>query len=66
MDYAKVFRIVNNGCDKQQNDISQLVIWSEKWLMLLNFVKCKRLHTGLGNLHETMNVVDTTAKRTYE
>ena len=38
--------------DKQhlQNDLDRLVKWSEKWQMLLNFGKCKCLHTGHGNL----------------
>ena len=37
--------------DKQtlQDDIDQLVRWSEKWQMLFNFVKCKCLHTRSGN-----------------
>ena len=51
-DDTKVFRTVNNDGDKQhlQNNLDKLVKWSEKWQMLLNFGKCKCLHTGHGNL----------------
>ena len=31
------------------DNIDKLVRWSEKWEMLLNFGKCKCLHTGPGN-----------------
>ena len=43
-DVTKLFRRVNNDGDKQhlQNDLDKLVIWSEKWQMLLIFWKCKR------------------------
>ena len=33
-------------------------IWSEKWQMLLNFGKCKCLHTGHGNLDINYKMVD--------
>ena len=51
-DDTKVFRKVNTDGDKQhlQNYVDRLVKWSEKWQMLLNFGKCKCLHTGHGNL----------------
>ena len=43
-----MFRKVNTDVDKQhlQNDLDKLVKWSENWQMLLNFWKCKCLHTG--------------------
>ena len=49
---TKVLRQVNTDGDKQhlQNDLDILVKWSEKRQMLLNFGKCKCLHTGHGNL----------------
>ena len=52
-DDTKLFRKVNTDGDKQhlQNDLDRLVKWSEKWQMLLNFGKCKCLHTGHGNLN---------------
>ena len=34
---------------KIQDDIDELVKWSEKWQILFNFGKCKCLHTGPGN-----------------
>ena len=51
-DDTKVYRRVNNDRDKQhlQNNLDRLVKLSEKWQMLLNFGKCKCLHTGHGNL----------------
>ena len=50
-DVTKVFRKVNTDGVKQhlQNDPDRIVKWSEKWQML-NFWKCKWLHTGHGNL----------------
>ena len=53
-DDAKVFRKVTNDTDKQslQDDLDKLVKWSEKWQMLLNFVMCKCIHIGHGNMDE--------------
>ena len=49
-DTELVRKIKGNG-DKQklQDDIDKLIKWSDKWQMLLNFHKCKCLHTGHGN-----------------
>ena len=46
-DDSKLFRKTKEIGDKQQlqDDIYKLVKWSEKWLMLFNFGKCKCLHT---------------------
>ena len=59
-DDTKVFRKVNTDGDKQhlQNDLDRLVKWSEKWKML-NFWKCKCLHTGRGNLDVNYKMGDT-------
>ena len=48
---TKVFRRVKNESDKQhlQNDLHKLFKLCEKWQM--NFLKCKCLHTGHGNLY---------------
>ena len=56
-----MFRKVNTDGDKQhlQNDLDKLAKWSEKWQMLLNFEKCKCLHTGHGNLDMNYNMGDT-------
>ena len=61
VDDTKVFRKVNIDGDKQylQNDLDKLVKWSEKWQMLLNFGKCKCLHTGHRNLDINYNMGDT-------
>ena len=56
-----MFKKVNNDGDKQhlQSDPNKLVEWSEKWQMLLNFWKCKCLHTGQGNLDVNNKMGDT-------
>ena len=41
-----------------QNDLDRSVKWSEKWQML-NFGKCKCLHTGHGNLDVNYKMGDT-------
>ena len=50
-DDTKLFRKTKEIGDehKLQDDIDELVRWSEKWQMLFNFGKCKCLHTGPGN-----------------
>ena len=58
-DDTKVLRRVNTNTDTHlQNDLDRLVKWSEKWQML-NFGKCKRLHTGHGNLDVNYKMGDT-------
>ena len=59
-DDTKLFRKVNTDGDKQhlQNDLDRLVKWSEKWQML-NFGKCKCLHTGHRNLNVNYKMGDT-------
>ena len=60
-DDTNVSRKVNDDGNKQylQNDLDKLVKWSEKWQMLLNFGKCKCLHTGHRNLDVNHNMGDT-------
>ena len=60
-DDTNIFRKVNTDGDKQhlQNNLDKLVKWSEKWQMLFNFVKCKCLHTGHGNMDINYNMGDT-------
>ena len=55
-----MFRKFNDG-DKQHlhNDLNNLVKWSKKWQMLLNFGKYKCLHTGHGNLDVNYKMGDT-------
>ena len=70
-DDTKLFRKVITDGDKLhlQNDLDRLVKWSEKWQMLFNFVKCKCLHTGHGNLNVNYKMGDTvlgtTVKENY-
>ena len=56
-----MFRKVNTDGDKQhlQNDLDRLVKWSEKWQMLLNFGKCKCLHTRHENMDVNYKIGDT-------
>ena len=51
----------NTVGDKQhlQNDLDILAKWSEKWQILFNFVTCKCLHTGHGNLDVNYKIGDT-------
>ena len=53
-DDTKVFRTVTNVTDKQslQDDLDELVKWSEKRQMLFNFGKYKCIHIGHGNMDE--------------
>ena len=67
-DDTKVFRKVTNDTDKQnlQDDLDKLVKWSEKWQMLLNFGKCKRIHIGHGNMDEEYKMRDAVLGRTTQ
>ena len=60
-DDTNVFRNVTTDGDKQhlQNDLDKLVKWSGKWQMLLNFGKCKCLHTRHWKLYINYNMGDT-------
>ena len=61
---TQVFRKVNtDGEQHLQNDLDRLVKWSEKWQMLLNFGKCKCLHTGHGNLDVNYKMGDTVQEK---
>ena len=46
-----MFRKIKSDAGRQQlqNDLNKLTEWSEKWLMLFDYGKCKCLHSGLGN-----------------
>ena len=59
--YMPVFAHSFYDGDKQhlQNDVDNLVKWSEKWQMLLNFWNCKCLHTGHRNLDVNYMMGDT-------
>ena len=49
-----------------QDDLDKLVKWSEKWQMLLNFGKCKCIHTGHGNMDEEYKMGDAVLGRTTQ
>ena len=56
-----MFRKFNTdgGIQHLQNYVDKLVKWSEKWQMLLNFGKCKCLHTGHRNFDVNYKMGDT-------
>ena len=44
---SKVLKFADTNVTEKQNlqdDLGELVKWSEKWQMLLNFGKCKCIH----------------------
>ena len=57
--YARLFSYTDGDKQHLQNDLDRLVKWSEKWQMLLNFGKCKCLHTGHGNLDVNFKMGNT-------
>ena len=63
-----VFRKVTNDTDEQslQDDLDKLGKWSEKWQMLLNFGKCKRIHIGHGHMYEEYKMGDAVLGRTTQ
>ena len=53
IDDLTVFAIVNNINDriKLQNELNNLLEWSKKWQLNINFDKCHVIHIGKKNLH---------------
>ena len=51
-DDTKVFRTIQTDADKEtlQDELTKLVKWSDKFQMLFNFGKCKRIHIGHCNV----------------
>ena len=67
-DDTKLFRKIKEIGDKQklQDDIDKLVRWSEKWQMIINFGKCKCLHTGPGNTDMNCEMGGTILSKTVK
>ena len=44
----KLFSRINDSTDavKLQDDLNNLIRWSEEWQMLFNISKCKVMHSG--------------------
>ena len=57
-DDAKVFRQIENRADiaTLQKDLDHLTDWSLKWQMNFNIKKCKRLHIGQTNPHNSYTI----------
>ena len=51
---------------KLQDDIDQLIKWSEKWQMLFNFGKCKCLHTKPGKTDMNYEMGGTSLSKTVK
>jgi hypothetical protein len=49
-----VYAVVNKEEEQHslQNDINNLVHWSDKWLLKFNKSKCKHVHLGHATKHE--------------
>ena len=58
-DDTKVFRKIKSDADRQQlqDDLNNLIEWSEKWQMLFNYASC--LHTGHRNDDAQYTMGDT-------
>ena len=65
-DDTKLFRETKEVGDKQklQDDIDNLVRWSEKWQMLFNCGKWKCLHTVPGNIDTNYEMGETILSKT--
>ena len=51
-DDTKIFKAIKSieDCDILQNDLNELIAWSEKWQLTFNADKCKIIHYGINNL----------------
>ena len=67
-DDTKLFRKTKEIGDEQnvQDDIDEVVKWSEKLQMLFNFGKCKCLHTGPGNTSMNYEMGGTILSKTVK
>ena len=63
-----VFTKIESDADRQQlqDDLNKLTEWSEKWQMLFNYGKCKRLHTAHGNEVAQYTMSDTVLNTTVK
>ena len=52
-DDTKIFSPVGNTEDREklQNDLDSLCVWSDKWQLRFNAIRCKVLHIGSTNQH---------------
>jgi len=57
-DDTKIYGAVMDNKDREnlQNDLDNLVKWSEKWQMTFNVEKCKVMHLGKGNRKYSYNM----------
>ena len=58
-DDTKIFRRVENDVDRQalQRDLDQLAEWAKVWQLRFNIAKCKTMHLGVANRHESYSMV---------
>ena len=67
-DDAKVYRRIRSPSDMTvlQNDIHQLQLWTQKWLLSFNEDKCKVMHFGAKNPANTYFMGETTLTTTVK
>ena len=59
-DDCKLYGVVNDSENKLQTDLSNLEKWSKKWQLPFNESKCKVMHFGLKNQHQSYQLNDQT------
>ena len=62
----KVYRGIRTSADHErlQEDLDQLAVWSQKWLLPFNVAKCSTLHLGPGNPKEVYAIQGTPLQQT--
>ena len=53
--YIRVQKDDPKGSDTIQNDLTNLEVWSDTWLLHFNAAKCKCMHLGHDNLEFTIH-----------
>ena len=59
-DDCKLYGVVNDSENKLQTDLSNLEKWSKQWQLPFNESKCKVMHFGLKNQHQSYQLNDQT------
>ena len=57
-DDCKLYRAVNIGENILQTDLSNFEKWSKRWQLPFNESKCKVMHFGFKNQHQSLNTSD--------
>ena len=64
-DDSKIFRHILNDDDhkKLQDDLDQVKLWFDKWLVKLNIDKCKTISYGINNINNNKYSIDRNGER---